>query len=702
MKKKTHPNEEIYLTPQEVHKFKKALTDPEFQKYWDEYLKELTDPAGRKEREEFMLEQAKKNDLPPNTELVRPDALFCFKTYTRRLLTNQGAKKYIDQKLFVNVCTSGFIDPPDKMEVMNNGVKMYNWSVPYTLSKPRATRDNKEEVCMAIDIIFNSKCAGLSRFEEFKKMMCDTAIEGINTFFKEYHEKASQNYKLLKKLQYKGGVPEFILAKKRPDAGKSALSENLKTENHLPQSVKEIYDGQAKSKKKPETKEEDVPEEVDVDVTAKEAIQNQKKSKHQKRIKAHNETPVYSIVESHSNVELTECFDGPEIPKSRQQQQQQNKQLPNALTVKIGLPGVRNMKNAKLELKERRLKFEYLQNYILDVSLPYFVIEGSAKAKYDKEKEVLTVEVEVNKAKYTSATPPAKEGVVDLTMLGKKGPETKEEIETEKVEIPNLFNIYKPDTEKKAAPEDKKNQVEIKTRADLEPESEPLPAKVEETAAGEAKGLITEVPVAAESKAKTGPEPAPDIEHAQRVEGKYDFKQLGDVVILLYRVKGYKKETVTSKLTNNEMLLEVYDPTLKAVQRTCVTLFLPIVARESTVETFIDFISVKLKKADPNKMWDSLGYSITQLSTPPPVLESKVVESKVAVNAGSHADSQKKPEEESQQKPQQDKDQDYQDEEKEKERQDVMEKAEDALEQKERRGPAQFVHLRCPIIYSIY
>eukprot|EP01022_Parablepharisma_sp_SALTPOND_P015577 TRINITY_DN2214_c1_g1_i1.p1 TRINITY_DN2214_c1_g1~~TRINITY_DN2214_c1_g1_i1.p1 ORF type:complete len:741 (-),score=129.72 TRINITY_DN2214_c1_g1_i1:2848-5070(-) len=673
MKKKIDANDEVYLTRTEVKKIERALKDPEFHKYWAEYLDELTDPAGRKEREEYMLEQEKQNDLPPNTHLVRPETLLCLKTYTRRLLSGQGPRKYVDQKLFINICISPHMEPPGKVDVVQNGQKMQSWSLPYTLSKPRPTKDNKGEVCMAVDIIFNTKCKVSIRFDEFKKMLCDTAIDAVNTFLKEYNEKASQNYKLLKKLKYKGGVPEFILMKKRPAEGTSALSENLKTDSHMPQLMKELYD--TKEKTKAQTKEkEDKGEELDVDVTATEAVKEQKKARKKRRIKAYNEAPKYTITESHL-ADIGECFNGPVNDLNEKAM----RKAPKGLVIRIELPGVRSTKNAKLELQEKRLKFQYLENYILDVPLPYYVKEGSAKAKYDKDKEVLRLEVEVDRTKSQPRKEEKQEtGIVDLTNLKKTQNKEEEQVEVEKIEIPSLFNIYKPPTNEQKKEKNEEPKVEIKYKTEPEEEPELNTAGEVKEISEKPKTLITEVEKSEKPKAEQPkPEEQPvDYKAAPKVEGKYDFKQLGEFIILTYKVKGYQKETVTHKITNNEMLLEVYDPGLKAIQRTCVTLFLPVVAKESHVDLLLDFICVKLKKADSSKVWESLGYQISQLTEipekpkEPPQPESPVKEpSKPA-----------EPED----------------------RQNKMEQAEDALEQRQKRTAIQYVHLQSPMIFSIY
>jgi len=691
MEKKINGKDDITLTRAEVKRIEKALKDPEFHKYWKDYLDELTDPAGRKEREDYMLEQQKSNDLPPNTILVRPEALMCLKTYTRRILSGQNAKKYVDQKLFINVCTSPHMDPPEQVEVMHNGQKMQNWSLPYTLSKPRAGKDSKGEICMTVDIIFNTKCKASTRFEEFKKMLCDTAIDAVNTYMKEYNEKASQNYKLLKKMKYKGGEPEFILMKKRDKTeGKSALSENLKTDSHLPQAIKEIYDVKDKSQTKEKEKKDEEPE-IDVDVSAQEAIKEQHKKK--RRIKAHNEEPKYTITESRP-IDYGECFDGPSLDTNGMPQ----KKIPQSLIIRIELPGVRTTKNAKLEIQEKRLKFAYLENYILDTALPYYVNEKAAKAKYDKDKEVLIIEVEVDKTKHKEKSEEKSEqnSIVDLTNIGKnaKNTEKKQEetVEVEKIEIPSLFNIYKPPTTTNPEKQNTKNNdkkpedalPEIKYKSEPEPEFLP---NTNENKENNNKTLITEVKDLPE-KEKNEPklqEMPVDVMSVQKIEGKYDFKQLGEFVILTYKIKGYKKDTVTHILNNNEILLEVFDPNLKAIQRTCVTLRNPIVAEQSTFDLLVDFICIKLKKADPSKTWDQLGYNISQLAEPikkPEEIKKEENKNLEIIKKDESQNIEKKAEIE--------------------DRQENLEKIENQLEMKEKKINFQYVNLQSPMIFNIY
>jgi hypothetical protein len=48
---------------------------------------------------------------------------------------------------------------------------------------------------------------------EFKKFVCDTAIDGVNKVLAEHKEKCSSDYKILKHLVCKGGEPALLTIK---------------------------------------------------------------------------------------------------------------------------------------------------------------------------------------------------------------------------------------------------------------------------------------------------------------------------------------------------------------------------------------------------------------------------------------------------------------------------------------------------------
>ena len=48
---------------------------------------------------------------------------------------------------------------------------------------------------------------------DFKKFVCDTAVDGVNRVLAEHKEKCSSDYKVLKHLVCKGGDPGLITIK---------------------------------------------------------------------------------------------------------------------------------------------------------------------------------------------------------------------------------------------------------------------------------------------------------------------------------------------------------------------------------------------------------------------------------------------------------------------------------------------------------
>ena len=48
---------------------------------------------------------------------------------------------------------------------------------------------------------------------EFKKFVCDTAIDGVNRVLAEHKEKCSSDYKIMKNMKCKGGTPGLLSVK---------------------------------------------------------------------------------------------------------------------------------------------------------------------------------------------------------------------------------------------------------------------------------------------------------------------------------------------------------------------------------------------------------------------------------------------------------------------------------------------------------
>jgi hypothetical protein len=68
-------------------------------------------------------------------------------------------------------------------------------------------------LCSTYDVVFHSDVGGFLAHPDFKKFVCDTAIDGVNRVLAEHKEKCSSDYKILKHLVCKGGTPGLLTVK---------------------------------------------------------------------------------------------------------------------------------------------------------------------------------------------------------------------------------------------------------------------------------------------------------------------------------------------------------------------------------------------------------------------------------------------------------------------------------------------------------
>ena len=81
------------------------------------------------------------------------------------------------------------------------------------MSKGRHDQDKTGLLCTTYDVVFNVQVGDFLIDSNFKKFVCDTAIDGINKVLAEHKEKASSDYKILKNLKCKGGEPGLMTVK---------------------------------------------------------------------------------------------------------------------------------------------------------------------------------------------------------------------------------------------------------------------------------------------------------------------------------------------------------------------------------------------------------------------------------------------------------------------------------------------------------
>jgi hypothetical protein len=101
------------------------------------------------------------------------------------------------------------------------------------------------------------------------------------------------------------------------------------------------------------------------------------------------------------------------------------------------------------------------------------------------------------------------------------------------------------------------------------------------------------------------------------VEAKHQFYHTKEHVFVNFPMKGYSKLTdIRYALSDNELLIELREPNTNRVHRLCKTLNREVDVCQSGVELLIDFVAVKLRKADKEVTWDSLGYDVKEFTMP--------------------------------------------------------------------------------------
>ena len=69
--------------------------------------------------------------------------------------------------------------------------------------------------------------------------------------------------------------------------------------------------------------------------------------------------------------------------------------MPKEITITLNVAHIESMKEAKLDINESNLVFEYPNLYYLDLNLKYLCDQTKGNAKYDKKKKTLIIRMPV-------------------------------------------------------------------------------------------------------------------------------------------------------------------------------------------------------------------------------------------------------------------------------------------------------------------
>lgn len=366
----------LNMNKNEMRGLVKAMESPEFRDIMSEYMNDISDPKNKEEMEQYLAQCEENGELPPNTKLIRPTAGFCLKTTSSKLV-NRKEKKYFEQKTFINITSHEVMDPPKKVERINNGKKGYSFELPYRVSKGRPDQDTKGDMCTTYDVVFHPEVISMSMIYggEFLKFVCDTAIDGVSRVVSTDNEKISKDYKMMKQLRCKGGKPASITIKVE---NTNPIINSLDPSKHETSLHKEVM---AQSKEAKGTKEGDKSGEP------KETEEGEEDDEEElQKIEGIIE-PKHKIVYSYP-VNMGDCWEAPNDVL-------QDRKFPISIRITILTPHIETMKDAELDINDDTLLFKVPDTYDLMLSFKYRVDPDKGSATFEKDKKRLVIDMPI-------------------------------------------------------------------------------------------------------------------------------------------------------------------------------------------------------------------------------------------------------------------------------------------------------------------
>mmetsp|Transcript_81404 Transcript_81404/g.143713 ORF Transcript_81404/g.143713 Transcript_81404/m.143713 type:complete len:832 (+) Transcript_81404:76-2571(+) len=361
------------VTQDEVSKLTKAMKNDEFRAHIEEYTREISDPANKQEYLDYLAQIEAKGEMPEGQQLLRCQPGLCVKTH---ISFKNGQK----QKCFINIVQSDQLDDMSfQTATKGNGQQVY---LPYSLSPPRPDRDHKDEYCMTTDFaVSTGSFMRASQNSQIMKMMIDTAADGMASQFLKGHEEVSKDYKVMQRMNCKGGqpMPMSVRAELLKDKGKKSQAPKIKPGQDAvtPAELKEMRKN-AKQKKKlggvPEPEEED-----------EEPVKKKAEEPTPGRIRV----PQHRLVHS-GTLDLTDYME-----VNGRQDSNTIFELPRLLKLIVELPSVKKSSDINMEVTCDNVVVEVEGKYYLDLPLPYEIKDADGNAKFDKAKQTLTLELPV-------------------------------------------------------------------------------------------------------------------------------------------------------------------------------------------------------------------------------------------------------------------------------------------------------------------
>jgi len=490
------------VTQDEVSKLTKAMKDTEFKKYMDEYCKETSDPKNKKEYLQYLDQLEAKGEMPDGQALLRTQPGCCVKT---NILFKSGQT----QKCFINIVHTDML-ADFSMDRAEKG-EGHKVKLPYSLSPPRPDRDSKDEYCMTCDLAVSSR----TYFQAMQnpnilKMLVDTASENLGTNFLQNFEEVKKDYKVMQRMQCKGGcpMPMSVKAELLKEGGKNLPGPSKEVNAHDAVTPGELKQMRSEIKGKKAT--EDAEEDRKVRTSYEKKLAEEDKKRAAKKAAIENEAPRIRVPKHqliHSGtINLTDYME------IEHKAQNQVSNVPKLLRLVVELPTVKKVGDVNLEVTKCNIVVEVDGKYYLDLPLPYEIDDANGTAKFDKVKQTLSLDLPVvPKAPDPDMIAAAKRAMSGIISEEDDGALDENKHESDE-ELQDLEEPADP------TPSKKKPAVPASDQKEDPPPAPPKPPRPSEPLESGAGGALM-IPQAAEAAKRADEEPALDEEEiAKRAE----------------------------------------------------------------------------------------------------------------------------------------------------------------------------------------
>lgn len=386
-----HTKESLNLSSSEQQKFSSALKDPKFCQMLSDYMEEISDPKHREEQEKYLKQLEQEQKLPQDKEIFIPTPSFVLKLKTKTT------------KLFLNICHSQKIQPPSsslacdvqKGEDDEAPGQGQHWQLPYSIGPQRLEKDKHGNSVPTFDICYHTETlTRAASSSQFRKMVIQTAIEGVQSVVPSNTGTLNKDgtltcvprstifsntshgieYHVIRGIQYKSGKPvTMCISKPKPSPARTSKAT----------SAKELVQPTAAAA--PIATSVPAPKITEISSTVvPDASTNAPVSKRKNEERTKLKCPIYHIV-YRGKFELAEYMDKQSAAMAKEFNR------PKELVVKIDLPKHQSAKGMDLDVSSKMIKLLVPSYELLEVMLPFEVLESKGNAKFDKQRHQLHI-----------------------------------------------------------------------------------------------------------------------------------------------------------------------------------------------------------------------------------------------------------------------------------------------------------------------